>query len=217
MSAPAKFLFDLDFAATHRPPTTISLVEHADRMAEAEAEAYRKGFAAAEQQAATDNARQVAIALSQIGAVLTQMAGRLYAVEALLETEAVEVAFAVARKLAPTLIAREPFAEIAALASDCLRNLTATPHVVVRINDVLYAAAREQLDALARQVGFEGRLVMLAEPDIAPGDCRIEWADGGAKRDSAATEAVINDTIARYVAVRRAEAGQEQQFGRLEQ
>ena len=31
--------------------------------------------------------------------------------------------------------------------------------------------------------GFEGRLVVLAEPEIAPGDCRIEWADGGVVRD----------------------------------
>jgi flagellar assembly protein FliH len=118
MNAPAKFMFDVDFAASNRPPKTIALAEHTTKIAEAEAEAYRKGFAAAEQQAATDNARQVAIALSQIGAVLTQIGGKLRAVEARLEAETVEVAVAVAQKLAPALIAREPFAEIAALATD---------------------------------------------------------------------------------------------------
>ena len=35
---------------------------------------------------------------------------------------------------------------------------------------------------------------------MAPGDCRIEWADGGIKRDEAATLSAINDTVARYVA-----------------
>jgi flagellar assembly protein FliH len=39
----------------------------------------------------------------------------------------------VARKLAPTLIAREPFAEILALASDCFRQLISAPHIVVRV------------------------------------------------------------------------------------
>jgi len=53
--------------------------------------------------------------------------------------------------------------------------------------------------------GFEGRLVVLAEPDIALGDCRIEWADGGVKRDSAATQAAIADAVARYIAGRRGE------------
>ena len=208
-AAPAKFLFDVDFAETNRPAKTISLADHATRLAEAEAEAYRKGFAAAEQQAAVDNARHTTIALAQIGAVMTQMAGGLRGVEHRLEAEAVEVAVAVAAKLAPTLIAREPFAEIAALASECFRHLTASPHVVIRINDAIYPTAREKLEGLAREVGFEGRLVVLAEPDIATGDCRIEWADGGVKRDKAAAEAVINETVGRYVAVRRAEAEQE--------
>ena len=94
MSAPAKFLFDLDFAETNRPPKTISLADHASRVAEAEAEAYRKGFSAAEQQAAADNARHAAAALSQIGALLTRLAGGLRGVESRLEAEAVEVAVA---------------------------------------------------------------------------------------------------------------------------
>ena len=67
-----------------------------------------------------------------------------------------------ARKLAPALIAREPFAEISALASDCFRELIASPHIAVRVNDALYAAAREKLDDIARARGFEGRLVVLA-------------------------------------------------------
>ena len=45
--------------------------------------------------------------------------------------------------------------------------------------------------------------MVLAEPDIAPGDCRIEWADGGVKRDRAAIEAAIDEAVARYVAARR--------------
>jgi flagellar assembly protein FliH len=114
----------------------------------------------------------------------------------------VEVAVAVARKLAPELIAREPFAEIAALASECFRQLIAAPHVAVRLSETLYPAAREKLEELARARGFEGRLVVLAEPDIAPGDCRIEWADGGIKRDRAAAEAAITEAVARYVSAR---------------
>ena len=38
--------------------------------------------------------------------------------------------------------------------------------------------------------------MVLAEPDIAPGDCRIEWADGGISRDSAATEHAIDEAVA---------------------
>ena len=48
--------------------------------------------------------------------------------------------------------------------------------------------------------------VVLAEPGMAAGDCRIEWADGGVKRDLAATESAIDVAVARYVAGRRGEA-----------
>ena len=209
MGASAKFLFDVDFAEASRQPKPIPVAEHAARIAEAEAEGYRKGFTAAEQQAATDNARYTANALAQVGAHLTQIAACLSGVEHRLEAEAVEVAVAVAKKLAPALVAREPFAEIATLATECFRNLTATPHVVVRVSDAIYPVAKEKLEGLAREVGFEGRLVILAEPEIVAGDCRIEWADGGAKRDRAAAEALIDETVGRYVAVRRAEAEQE--------
>ena len=65
---------------------------------------------------------------------------------------------------------------------------------------------RDRLDEIARARGFEGRLVVLAEPDIAPGDCRIEWADGGLSRDRAKTEAVIAEAVDRYVTGRHAGA-----------
>ena len=78
----------------------------------------------------------------------------------------------------------------------------------MRVNDALYAAAREKLDAIARTRGFEGRLVVLGEPGVAVGDCRIEWADGGINRDSAAADAAISEAVARYVNARRSLADQ---------
>ena len=68
--------------------------------------------------------------------------------------------------------------------------------------DRLYDAARVKLEEIAQQTGFEGRLVMLAEPDIAEGDCRIEWADGGVTRDRAAAQALIAETVHRFIAAR---------------
>jgi flagellar assembly protein FliH len=201
MASPAKFMFDNDFGATDRGKASISLVDHATSLAEAEAIGFRNGVAAAKAEAE----ERAAVALERVAAALEHLNGGLSAVEARLETEAVQVAVAVASKLAPELIAREPFAEISALATDCFRHLVAAPHVVVRVNDQLHADAREKLDQTTRSGGFEGRLVVLAEPDIAPGDCRIEWADGGVKRDSAATQAAINDAVARYIAGRRGE------------
>ncbi len=206
MSAPLKFLFDVDFAAgAERKPAepTITLAEHAVKLAEAETAAHRRGYAEAQADAGVEAERRIAGALERVAVGLGEASDALNAIEARLECEAVEVAVAVARKLAPALIAGEPFAEISALASECFRELIASPHIAVRVNDALYAATRDKLDAIVRARGFEGRLVVLAEPGIAVGDCRIEWADGGVNRDSAAADAAVGEAVARYVSARR--------------
>jgi flagellar assembly protein FliH len=219
MRAPAKYLFDVDFgdnADLRRSERVIAPAEHTARIADVEAAAYRKGFSAALAQAKGEAEARAAGALERIADALAEIAGALEAVERRLETEAVEVAVAVARKLAPALIAREPFAEIAALAGECFRQLGAAPHVAVRVSEALYDLAREKLGEIARVRGFEGRVVVLAEPGIAPGDCRIEWADGGMTRDCAAAEAAIGEAVVRYVAARCGAAGRQEISARVE-
>jgi flagellar assembly protein FliH len=200
MKAAAKFLFDEDFATGEKP--TITVVEAERRRANAESVAHRNGFAAGQAQAQADGARQIAAALALIGNGLARIESALSGIEARLECEAVEVAVAVANKLAPELIAREPFSEISALATECFRHLVATPHVAVRIARDIYESTREKLEEIARAGGFEGRLTVLADDALAPGDCRIAWAEGGVNRDRAATQAAIEEAVARYIAAR---------------
>jgi flagellar assembly protein FliH len=203
MAAPAKFMFDMDFSAPdrmrERPATP---AEIAQKIAAAEARAYRDGFDAAQREAKAESDRRSALALEQIGINIKAIAQRFSGIETRMETEAVDVAVAVARKLCSTLIAAEPLGEITGLVKDCFSHLVSTPHLVVRINDSLYEAAHERIERMAKQSGFEGRLVILAEPEIETGDCKIEWADGGVVLERAAIEAKINELVERYIASR---------------
>lgn len=198
MGAPAKFMFDIDFGAP-KPANTVALGEHEAKVGEAETRGYRNGFAAGQQEAAGESARRLAIAMESVAHSLSILTRGLSGVELRVEAEAVEVAVATGRKLAEALVAREPFAEIEALAKGCFRELVNTPHVVVRVNDALYGDAQAKLADIARETGFDGRLLVLAEPDIAVGDCRIEWADGGMTRDRTAADALIGETVQRFV------------------
>lgn len=204
MVAQPKFLFDTDFAPAADKRPAMSLSEHEARCAERETAAYQRGVAAAEARIAAHAQQLIAAALGTIGAGIEQLGRNLRTLEMRLENEAIDVAVAVGGKLAPELIAREPFAEIAALAKDCFQHLIAKPHVVIRVNDTVYETAKQQLDEIARSRGFEGRLVVLAEPEIAPGDCKIEWADGGVGRDRQHAATIIGDAVARYVGARHA-------------
>ena len=215
MSAPAKFLFDVDFgkggdaAGSH---ATITRAEHALKLAEAESAAYRNGVKAAEAQAKADEERRIAAAMDRIAESLAVLGRSTQGIEAKFETEAVDVAVAVAKKLASALLAREPLAEIAGMTTECLRHLVAAPHVAVRVNDGIYEAAAEKLNEVATACGFTGRLVVLAEPDIKPGDCHIEWADGGIKRDRDAIETEIGQSVRRYLQARTAIDPQAQEI-----
>jgi len=200
MKATAKYLFDEDFATGAKP--TITVVEAERRRADAESQAYRKGFAAGQAQTQNDGAQRTAAALGVVADAMERLNKALAGIEARLESEAVEVAVAVAGKLAPELIAREPFAEISALATETFRHLVKAPHVVVHIGTDIFETAKARLDEIAQARGFEGRLVVLSDAAMTGGDCRIEWADGGVSRDRAATLAVIDDLVARYMAAR---------------
>ena len=200
MAAPAKFLFDNDFGAPERTrDKAASAAEIAQKIAAAEAAAYQAGFDAGQREAKAESDRRVALALEEIRIGVQGIASRFGNIEARMETEAVEVAVAVARKLCAELVAREPLGEIVALVKDCFSHLVATPHLVVRINDALYEDARDKIERLAKQSGFEGRWVILAEPDIATGDCRIEWADGGVVLERGAIAAKIDELVGRYM------------------
>lgn len=203
MAAPAKFLFDTDFGApAASKERAVSSAEIAQRVAEAEARGYRDGFAAAQREAKAESDRRTALAFEEISIAIRDIASSFGGIENRMETEAVDVAIAVARKLCTELVAAEPLTEMMALVSDCFRHLTSTPHIVVRINDALYETARQKIEELAKRNGFEGRLVILAEPDIETGDCRIEWADGGVTLERASIETKIAELVGRYIASR---------------
>jgi flagellar assembly protein FliH len=203
MGAPAKFLFDTDFSAPNKARERAATAsETAQQIAAAEARAYRDGFDAGQREARAESDRRSALALEEIGIAMRGIATRFSTIETRMETEAVDVAVAVARKLCSELMAAQPLAEVMALVAECFSHLVSTPHLVVRIHEGLYDAARQRIERTASQSGFEGRLVILADPEIEFGDCRIEWADGGVMLERAAIEAKINELVGRYMASR---------------
>src|SRR5689334_7837361 len=154
MKSTAKYMFDEDFAAGGEKPT-ITLVEHERRRADAESQAHCQGFAAGQEQAHQEAAQRIAAALAVISDGLARLDSALTAIETRHETEAVQVAVAVATKLAPALLAREPFAEVSALATECFHHLVSTPHISVRVGADIHEMAKEKIEEVARGRGFE--------------------------------------------------------------
>jgi flagellar assembly protein FliH len=189
---PVKFQFDVEF--------TRGGAETRAAQVAAEAEAFKRGQAAGEAEAQAKIERRLAAVITQTSERMADLGKKFTGLEARLEAEAVEVAVAIARKLAPALIAREPLAEIEALVVDVLAHVRSAPHVVVRVAEDLIEPAGARLKEIAEQRGFTSRLVLLPDANLKPDEVRVEWADGGVERDRAAVEARIDEAVSNYLA-----------------
>jgi len=189
---PVKYQFDVEFNRGG--------AESRAAQAAAEDAAFKRGQAAGEAEASARIERRLTAVITQASERIGELSKKFSGLEARLEAEAVEVAVAIARKLAPALIAREPLAEIEALVVDVLAHVRSAPHVVVRVAEDLIEPAGARLKEIAEQRGFANRLVLLPEPDLKPDEVRVEWADGGVERDRSAVEARIDEAVANYLA-----------------
>lgn len=222
MAAPARFLFDTDFTRPEPPPPpsepprpTIDLDQHLALMvateerasAEAFARGRDEGYASGRADAEARAAERLADEAAALAVAASRLLGTLDAERLAIEARAVDLAVVAARKLAEHLIDREPLEEVRALLAECLGPLRKAPHLVIRITSADADALKPQVDRIARETGFEGRIVILGEDEIIRGDCRIEWADGGILRDSGAVTAEIGATVARWFEARESALG----------
>lgn len=194
----APFTFNVNFAAPEeaKPIPTILLPDHELALKKAEERGRLAGLAegaAGEEARLAEEAKRIAEAAANILAAIDDDRSKL-------ERESAILAFSIGRKLAGEALAKFPTEPIETLISECLAPLRNTPHLVVRLHEKDVAAITETVGKFVREAGFDGRFVVLGEPDFAPGDCRIEWADGGIVRDLQKVETEIETSFQRYFA-----------------
>jgi flagellar assembly protein FliH len=198
MAQAKKFLFDTTFAAKAEREQKPKPQFTDEDLAAARGEGQQAGFQMGRESALREIERRAADALEAVAAGLAGVDAAQARAVAELRAEAARLALAIAGKLAPTLVARRPLAEVEAVIAECLGQLPTEPRVVVRVAEGLVEVLSGRIDELARRVGFSGAVVLLGEPAMAPGDARVEWADGGAERDLARTLGAIEEAVGRY-------------------
>jgi len=214
MSNPSKFLFNMDFSAPEEPEVVappepeipmIPVAEHKKLLKDAQAKAFEDGRIKALQDLQTKQETLLTAEVGHLVDAVGKVLETLDEISAKREQDAISLSFLVARRLCAHLIARQPLAETVALVSECLGPLRKAPHLVIRIAEKDVEALKAQVDPIVHEKGFEGRLVILGEPEIGRGDCHIEWADGGIRRDRKALEGDIDTSIRAYLRARSAE------------
>ncbi|PZQ17089.1 MAG: hypothetical protein DI565_06820 [Ancylobacter novellus] len=199
MTEPVRFLFDTDFTApkvVKAPPPTVSLSDHEKALKEAEVSGYRRGETDGRRAAREADAARLIAAIETLGGQLARALAEADARAEAVERDATYLALAFARKLSGAAVARFPLAEIEAAAAACFAEVRQAPHMVARVAPDFVERVREALTAGAQERGFAGRLIVLGDPEVAEGDARLEWADGGVIRDAAAVARAVDRAVA---------------------
>jgi flagellar assembly protein FliH len=186
MATAKKFMFGADFREGGR-----RAAGEAD-LASAKAEGFRAGEAQAHREAEAQ--------LNGLAGQIARAAERLLAQEdartAAVEAQAAQLAIATARALAGAALAEKPHGAIERAVRECLAHARLAPHLVVRVNEAAVEAVEAMIKRVAQESAFQGRLVVLGEPDIAPGDGRVEWADGGFSVDTQSLSRLVDQAVA---------------------
>ena len=200
VSQPAKFSFDLDLSGSQHQTKVMTEQRITQLRDTARAEGYAEGLAEGERTEVAKAAAELTAAGQKIAASASTMLSRIDAADREAHAQALGLARAIGVKLAANLMAREPESEIDGLIAECLSSLERAPHLVVRCNPALTDKLQDITEAHMANAGYAGRLIVLGDPEIPPGDGRLEWADGGLVRDMNAILAEIDKAILAYCA-----------------
>ena len=89
----------------------------------------------------------------------------------------------IVKKLMPQFVKKYSEEEIVALVKQACQDRSDEPRLVVTVHDTVLESLRGKIDDIARNSGYQGQVIMIADDNISPHDCRIEWADGGLEKD----------------------------------
>jgi flagellar assembly protein FliH len=180
--ASSKFLFDQDFSRR-----TISTANHMADLADAE----RRGMEQGRQMAEIQINARLNEAVQRLGQTASSLLQNMDSHIVRMEEEAALLASELAKRAAGQALDAAPLAALEDITRRALQHVRGVPHLVVRVNEALVEQAQPLVMSLAKDSGYEGRLVVLGEPGIRLGDATLEWADGGITCNREA----INSTI----------------------
>lgn len=213
-----RFLFDRSFdGAADRPDgeddphgAVMEREAVAAAVAAARAEGLSEGYARGLAEGHTGAAARESAAAEAIVKALNHLLANDADAELKRAREAACLVLSIARRFVPVLARSAGFSEIEAVVADCLRQALDEPRIVLRIAEDFFDIARRRVEPLAREAGFAGRVIILADPQLEATDCRVEWADGGAERDTARLwreiESTLSHTLAAFEPERTADA-----------
>jgi flagellar assembly protein FliH len=177
-----KFLFDgNNFDAGAKPdPSKPVYTEDQARLMRDGAASDARNKALAEAKAAQE--AQIAGLLDQISALLLSLTAQEEERELKRMADATRLAMKIVHKLMPGLVDKFALPEIERVILETLETRKDEPRIAVIVPTAHLESLRARIDGIAIEKGYAGKMILVADDNLSPSNCRVEWADGGAER-----------------------------------
>lgn len=173
---------------------------HAEEISVAKSVAYAEGYEQGRAAALADIEAATQASLQRLTENMSVIFSDLDRVCNTLAHQATDLTLLIAKSIAGFAINRSVYANIDTLIEQILEQHAMAPRLVIRVADALLDGAKTRIEALAATYGFQGRIIYLSDPELQPGDCLIEWADGGIESRINDREQEVNSRIKTYLA-----------------
>lgn len=192
-----KFMFERSFdaSASGRPPERKPVTLKPEQYDAFKKECYDAGFAAGHKAGLDEQVSHLMAMLNQIGNKIDQVVGHIQSIHKSAEHNTRHLAMTIVKKFLPDLTARNGLQEVEALLSAAVAEMVHEPRLVVRVHESQFDVINEKINAITEQKAYTGKVVVMADAEVATGDCRVEWADGGMERNTAATLATLEKIV----------------------
>lgn len=208
MSTVTKFTFDLDFDAPDEPEVAEEEVaeEEAEpeieiptfseeEVAQARAEGFDEGKEVGRKEAADATEERLLEAVEKACAQLADVYNAQADANHEIAREMITISTAIAKKLFPDLNARNALGEVERVVQETLKAITEEPRVQIIVHPDLREPLTESLATMTHRAGFEGKVFVNPDPSLDLGDCRVEWSNGAAIRDTEALWEQIDEIV----------------------
>lgn len=185
----------LEMTGNQAPPPPPPPTFTEEELDVAREEAHKVGYEAAMNEAEGATERLISLSLSAIAAQMQQLEKKQAEANDARVADSIDVARMIIRKMFPELTKKAGLEEIIGVIQECVSKIDKPIRVVVRVFPEAVEPLRARIDETAKNAGFEGKMIVSGDPRVAPGDCRIEWGEGGAERDTGRIADKIDDVI----------------------
>jgi flagellar assembly protein FliH len=193
------------------PPPPAAMFTQAQLDAARE-EGYVAGHTAALEEAETERSHYVADAINLIAQSLQRLDEQQQASNRELGETAIRLLFAVARKTIPETAHQFAQDNVTDFVKKILPLVIGEPKLLIRTHAMIVEDIQTKLADVFTRAGFQGGYTVVADYELQPGDCRLEWSGGGAERSEAAIWTEIERAVAEGVGQFDTESAQTEQI-----